>query len=111
MNKNTHECTVILNQIINEICLKFIPPRGKNSSKRNIPRVRKNLIGRLKRLRRKIRKSCNKEKIEELNKRIVETDRLLIEARRVEKLEKEAAIVVSLPKNPKLLFSYAKKRK
>ena len=108
-NKNTHECTDILNQIINEICIKYIPPRGKNSRKRNIPRVRKKLIGRLKMLRRKIRKSRDKDKIEELNVRILDTDRLLIEARKNEKLDKETSIINSLPKNPKLLFTYAKK--
>ena len=108
-NKNTHECTEILNKIINELCLKFIPPRGKKSGKRNIPRVRKKLIGRLKMLRRKLRKSICEKRIEELNEKIVETDKLIIEARRVEKLEKEAAIVDSIPKNPKLLFSYTKK--
>ena len=33
-NKDTHECTAILNKIINEICIKYIPPRGKNSRKK-----------------------------------------------------------------------------
>ena len=32
-----------------------------------------------------------------------------MESRRTEKIEKEKAIVQSLPKNPKLLFSYAKR--
>ena len=82
-DKNTHECTETLNKIINEICLKYIPPRGKNSGKRNIPKVRKKLIGRLKMLRRKIRKSNCEKRLEELNEKIVETDKLILEARRV----------------------------
>ena len=108
-NKNTYECTTILNNRINEISRKYIPLKGKHSGKRKIPRERKRLLGRLKMLRRQIRKTTNKEKKDEINERVIETDKLLIEARRKEKIKKELDIVENIPKNNKLLFSYAKK--
>ena len=107
--KDTYECTTILNKMINEICFRYIPARGRNSGKRNIPKVRKKLLGRLKMIRRKLRKALDKERINELNERILETERLIVDARRAERIEKEIAIVNSLSKNPKLLFSYSKK--
>ena len=108
-NKNTHECTIILNKIINEVCLKYVPTKGRNSGKRKIPKIRKKLLGRLKMLRRKMRKASAKERKDEMNEKILETDKLIIEARIKERIEKEAAIIESIPKNPKLLFSYTKK--
>ena len=44
-----------------------------------------------------------------MDKKILETEKQLMDSRRIEKIEKEKAIVQSLPKNPKLLFSYAKR--
>ena len=105
-NKNTYESTEILNNLINEICIKYVPVKGRNSGKKKIPKERKKLLGRLKMLRRRIRKAIKKEKKDEMNERIIETDRLLTEARRKERMEKELAIIESIPKNTKLLFSY-----
>ena len=110
INKTTIESTIILNNIINEICLKYILVKGSQSGKRRrMPKARKKLLGRLKKLRRKVRKSIDKEKIEVINSKILETDKLLIEARRMERIDKETAIIESIPKNPKILFSYSKK--
>ena len=108
-NRNTHECTIILNKIINEICLKYVPLKGINSGKRRIPKIRKKLLGRLKMLRRDMKKAYSEEKKEGINTKICETEKQVLEARRSERIEKERAIVESIPKNPKLLFSYAKK--
>ena len=109
-DRDTYECTVIINKIINDLSFKYVPLRGKNNSgKRHIPKVRKKLLGRLKMIRRKMRKAVDRDRIDELNGIILETERSLIEARRVERIEKEMAIVNSLSKNPKLLFSYSKK--
>ncbi|CAL4084962.1 unnamed protein product [Meganyctiphanes norvegica] len=83
--------------------------KGRNSGKKKIPKVRKKLLGRLKMLRRRIRKAIKKEKKDEMNERKIETDRLLTEARRKERMEKELAIIESIPKNTKLHFSYSKK--
>ena len=44
-----------------------------------------------------------------MDKKIMETEKSLLENRRKERLEKESAIVENIPKNPKLLFSYARK--
>ena len=108
-NKNTNESTKILNNIINKICIRYVPVKEKNSGKKKIPRERKKLLGRLKMLRQRLRKAINKEKKEEINESIKETDELLIEARRNERLEKELAIIENIPRNTKLLFSYTKK--
>ena len=106
---NTHESTMILNKIINEICLKYIPLKRKHNGKKKIPKIRKQLIGRLKMLRRTKRKSYSKEKIDYIMEKIVETEQKLIENRRKERLEKEKSIIENVPRNPKLLFAYAKK--
>ena len=108
-DKNTYESTAILNKIINEICLKYVPLKGRNSDKKNISKIRKKLLGRLKMLRRGKKKAYSKEKKEEMDKKIMETEKSLLENRRKERLEKESAIVENIPKNPKLLFSYARK--
>ena len=60
-------------------------------------------------LRRRLRKAIKKEKKAEINESIKETDELLMQARRKERLEKELAIIENIPRNTKLLFSYTKK--
>ena len=60
-------------------------------------------------LKRGKKRAFSKEKKEEMDKKILETEKQLMDSRRIEKIEKEKAIVQSLPKNPKLLFSYAKR--
>ena len=69
-NKNTHESTEILNNIINKICIRYVPVKGKNSGKKKIPKERKKLLGRLKMLRRRLRKAIKKEKKAEINESI-----------------------------------------
>ena len=108
-DKNTFECTTILNKKINEICMKYIPMKGADEGKKKIPKVRKKLLGRLKMLKRGKKRAFSKKKKEELEQKILETEKQLMESRRIEKIEKEKAIVQNLPKNPKLLFSYAKR--
>merc|ERR1712106_860949 len=43
------------------------------------------------------------------DKKIIETEKQLMDSRRIEKIEKEKAIVQSITKNPKLFFPYAKR--
>ena len=51
-DKDTFECTSILNNIINKICMKNIPIKKAGGGKKRIPKVRKKLLGRLKMLKR-----------------------------------------------------------
>ena len=108
-DKNTCECTEILNRIVNEICIKYVPLKGAKRGKRFTPKERKRLIGRLKMLKKGKKEAFSNEKKENLDEKIMETEKLIIEAKRKEKIEKERAITESIPKNPKLLFSYSKK--
>ena len=101
-DKNTFECTTILNKKINEICMKYIPMKGADEGKKKIPKVRKKLLGRLKMLKRGKKRAFSKKKKEELEQKILETEKQLMESRRIEKIEKEKAIVQNLPKSPKL---------
>ena len=107
-DKNTSECTEILNRIINEICKKHVPLKGSNSDKKRIPRRRKQLLGRIKKLKKGKRKAYSNEKKNKMDKKIAETEKELIEDRRKEKIEMEKQIVENIHKNPKLLFSYAR---
>merc|ERR1739842_88380 len=104
INKDTLECTSMLNNIINEICMKNIPIKRSGGGKKRIPKVRRKILGRLKMLKRGKKRAFSKEKKEEMDKKILETEKQLMDSRRIEKIEKEKAIVQSLPKNPKLLF-------
>ena len=109
-DKNTHESTIILNKKINDICIKYIPLKRNYNGKRKIPKIRKKLIGRLKMLKRAKRKTCNEERINIIMEKIVETETQLIECRRKERIENEKSIIEKIPRNSKLLFSYAKKQ-
>ena len=76
-DKNTFECTTILNKKINEICMKYIPMKGADEGKKKIPKVRKKLLGRLKMMKRGKKRAFSKKKKEELEQKILETERQL----------------------------------
>merc|ERR1712243_324940 len=59
-DKNTCECTEILNRIVNEVCIKYVPLKGA-----------KRLIGRLKMLKKGKKEAFSNEKIENLDKKIM----------------------------------------
>merc|ERR1739842_167010 len=70
IDKDTFECTSMLNNIINEICMKNIPIKRAGGGKKRIPKVRRKILGRLKMLKRGKKRAFSKEKKEEMDKKI-----------------------------------------
>ena len=109
--KDVKKCSEIFISIIIYICFKFIPPK-KPPTGSKIPRERKKLLNRLKMLKRsKHRKHKNNVKKKEVEKKIEETERNLIEHKRRERFDKEMKIIENIKSNPKRLFDYVKKSK
>ena len=93
------------------ICKEAIPMKkndGRNSYGR-IPKVRKKLLGRMKKIKRDYRKAVSEERKEELSIKIKEIEEQLIEERRKERIEDEKKIVSKIKTNPKVLYSYVRR--
>ena len=83
--KNTEICTDILIECLLMICLKLIPEKSKKN-KRKIPRERKKLLNRLKMLKREKHRAHCKFKEKVFEKRIQETEEMLINHRKLERI-------------------------
>ena len=82
--------------------------KGQNTITR-IPKIRKRLLGRMKKIKRDHRKAISEEKREELSKKIAEVEEQLIEERKKERIEHEKKIVDRIKTNPKVLYSYVRR--
>ena len=109
--KDVKICTDIFISQISQICYKYIPHK-KPPTGSKIPRERKKLLNRLKMLKRsKNRKSNSNVKKKEVEEKIEETERNIIEHRKRERYENEMKIIENIKSNPKLLFKHVKKSK
>ena len=109
-SKNTEECTYIFMKCLLNICMKFIP-RKNTKGKSRIPRERKKLLNRLKMLKRTKHRTRSKPKVIVLDKKIQETEDMLLCHRKTERKIKENAVIENMKKNPKVLFDYINKQK
>ena len=99
-----------MNLLIN-ILEEAIPKKkgaGQNATKK-IPKIRKRLLGRMKKIKRDHRKAISEEKQNELSMKIKEVEEQLIEERKKERMEHEKKIVNRIKTNPKVLYSYVRK--
>ena len=108
--KNTEECTYIFMKCLLNICMKLIP-RKNTKGKSRIPRERKKLLNRLKMLKRTKHRTRSKPKVIVLDKKIQETEDMLLCHRKTERKIKENAVIENMKKNPKVLFDYINKQK
>ena len=108
--KNTEECTYIFMKCLLNICMKLIP-RKNTKGKSRIPRERKKLLNRLKMLKRTKHRTRSKPKVIILDKKIQETEDMLLCHRKTERKIKENAVIENMKKNPKVLFDYINKQK
>ena len=108
--KNTEECTYIFLKCLLNICMKLIP-RKNTKGKSRIPRERKKLLNRLKMLKRTKHRTRSKPKVIVLDKKIQETEDMLLCHRKTERKIKENAVIENMKKNPKVLFDYINKQK
>ena len=110
-NKSMLELLVYIMELIKEICIKLIPKKseGKKNAAKRIPKARKKLLGRMKMIKRDLKKAISDSKKEELNKKIQDVEQKLIDERKKECLENEKRVVEQMKENPKVLFSYVKR--
>merc|ERR1712082_452638 len=99
--KSNEECTEMFINCIKKICLQLIPKKN-HKRKSRIPRVRKNMLNRIKMLKRKKKGTRNKSKIKRIENSIIETEISLQEHRKQEK---------NMIENPKLFYDYIRKQK
>ena len=82
--KSNEQCTEIFIRCVREICFNLIPK--KNCKRKNkIPRARKNMLNRIKMLKRKKNGTRDKSKIKRIENSIIETEIRLAEHRKQEK--------------------------
>ena len=109
--KDVKICTEIFISIIRQICSEYIPLK-KTTTGNKIPRERKKLMNRIKMLKRSKNKKCNSiDKKKEVEKKIEETERNLIEHRKRERYENEMKIIENIKSNSKMLFKHVKRNK
>ena len=110
-NKSMEELNEYLIIQIIRICRELIPKKSdtRKDAQRKIPRARRKLLGRMKMLKRGKRKAVSNSKKDEIDKKIQEVEKQLIDERMKERLRNEKKIVERIQKNPKVLYSYVKK--
>ena len=110
-SKSMLELLEYIMERIMEICKSFIPKKreGKKNAGRRIPKARKKLLGRMKMIKRDLKKAISNSKKDELNRKIQDVEQKLIDERRKESLENEKRVVEQMKENPKVLFSYVKR--
>ena len=99
---------IMVNQIVNEHCIKFKQPKGK--SKKNIPRDRRKLLRKKKKFRNSLKKrGITKNKITIIENEIINIDKQLLDSHRNERINEEMHAIDNIKENPKHFFTYAKK--
>ena len=108
--KNNKECTEIFIDCIRRICLCLIPKRiTKNKNK--IPRIRKNMLNRIKMLKRKKNTTRDKNKLRSIEISIIETEKRLAEHRKQEKNTLEEKVIENMKDNPKVFYDHVRRQK
>ncbi|CAL4210788.1 unnamed protein product, partial [Meganyctiphanes norvegica] len=110
-NKSMMELNKYLIIQIIRICTELIPRKSdtRKDASRKIPKVRRKLLGRMKMLKRGKRKAISNSKKDEIDKKIQEVEKQLLDERKKERIRNEKKIVDRIQKNPKVLYSYVKK--
>ena len=108
--KNNKECTDIFIDCLRRICLKLIPKKLPNN-KNKIPRIRKNMLNRIKMLKRKKNTTRDKNKLKSIENSIIETEKRLAEHRKQEKNTTELRVIKKMKENPKVFYDHIKKQK
>merc|ERR1739842_56712 len=90
-DKDTETCTRMLLEILLKVCIKFIPIR-KVKGNNNIPRERKRLFNRIKKLKRGKNKVKGRKKAHELDKKIQKIEGEILIHKRDESILKERRV-------------------
>ena len=104
-NNDMIQSTMNFDDIITLIAIENIPQKSQQKYSKKIPRERKKLINRMKMLKRGKHRAYSKEKKNELENKILETEQKILENRRREKLEKEKKVIDCMKENPRMFYS------
>merc|ERR1712072_945574 len=96
---------------LNEICIEIVPKRHGEGNKKKIPKEIKNLLNRIKMLKRDKHKAYSKEKKKQIDNKICETEKQLIQTKQKNKLKNERQAIECMKENPKMLYSIRNKQK
>merc|ERR1712105_34755 len=75
------------------------------------PRIRKNMLNRIKMLKRKNNKTRVKNKLRPIENSIIETEKRLAEHRKQEKNTMEEKVIENMKENPKVFYDHVRRQK
>merc|ERR1711891_66832 len=104
----TKTCLNIFLKIIVELCRKYIPEK-KTKSKNIIPKKRKQLFQKIKLLRSSKNRANNKRK-KEIDKKILEAEKEIINHKREERRRKEKMVIENMNKKTKNFYDFIKNK-
>ena len=107
-DKDTETCLNILLKIVMELCEKYVPEK-KAKSGSIIPKRRKQLFQKMKLLRRS-KKSANKKRKEEIDRKILEVEKEILNHKKEERSKKEKLIIENMNKKPKIFHDFIKNK-
>ena len=110
-NQDSKDTILLIEELLNnisDICEEKTPKRKGNGSKDRIriPAERKKLLGRMKMLKRKRRKTMSECKREVISEKILTVENELVQQRMKERLKDESKVIRKMKENPKVLYSY-----
>merc|ERR1712002_1360009 len=106
--KDVKTCLNIFLKIIMELCNKYIPMK-KTRNKNIIPKKRKQLFQKIKLLRRSKAKA-NKKRRKEIDNKILEAEKEIINHKREERRRKEKMVIENMNKKPKFFHDFIKNK-
>ena len=99
-------------EVCTAVSLKYVPIRkidGSSKSKSQIPRERKNLMRKRRRINLQLRKTASEARRKKLKMEATEVERQLLKSYQKSRMDCETKAVNAIKKNPKYFFSYARK--
>ena len=99
-------------EICRAVSLKYVPIKkidGSSKSKSQIPRERKNLRRKRRRINLQLRKTASEARRKKLKMGATEVERQLLKSYQKSRMDCETKAVNAIKKNPKYFFSYARK--
>ena len=93
-----------------EICVRYVPERRFNRRKKGVPRDRRVLMRKRRRIRQKINKSSNRNNVASMQDKISRIEAQLKASLDKERADEEHQAVTRVKTNPKYFFSYAKRK-
>ena len=107
-DKDTETCLNILLKIVMELCERYVPEK-KAKSGSIIPKRRKQLFQKMKLLRRS-KKSANKKRKEEIDRKILEVEKEILNHKKEERNKKEKLVIENMNKKPKIFHDFIKNK-